>query len=92
MDEHWLDAEHSIRYRAEIENTAVNSELIKKYLQSSDDFISSSISFGAVTAAVFCIDGLVKDSVVDENILSAFNEMEEFCRCKSENLDNSFHI
>ena len=84
MDAYWLDAEHSIRYREEIENTAVNAERIQAYLQQSDDFITSSLHFGAVTAHLFCIDGLVKDSVVDENILSAFHELDAFKTCKSE--------
>ena len=84
MDAYWLDAEHSIRYREEIENTAVNAQRIQAYLQQSDDFITSSLHFGAVTAHLFCIDGLVKDSVVDENVLSAFNEIEAFKTCKSE--------
>ena len=72
MDEKWLDAENSIRYLSEIESAPVSAVLIKKYLAQSDDFIASSLRFGAVTASLFCIDGLVKDSVVDENILSAF--------------------
>ena len=84
MDAYWLDAEHSIRYREEIENTAVNAQRIQAYLQQSDDFITSSLHFGAVTAHLFCIDGLVKDSVVDENILSAFHELDAFKTCKSE--------
>ncbi|MBQ6380081.1 MAG: spore germination protein [Clostridia bacterium] len=84
MDKYWLDAEQSIRYREEIENTAVNAAQIKAYLGESDDFVASTLSFGAVHAYVFCIDGLVKDSVVDENILSAFHEMVVFQNCKSE--------
>ena len=33
MDQNWLDAESSIRYRDEIERAPVNAMLIKKYLR-----------------------------------------------------------
>ncbi|MBR0415104.1 MAG: spore germination protein [Clostridia bacterium] len=84
MEQYWLDAEQSIRYRAPVEQAPVSAARVQQYLAQSDDFIASKLSFGAVTAHIFCIDGLVKDSVVDENILSAFNEMPVFQKCKSE--------
>ena len=84
MQHDWLDAEQSIRYRAPVENAPVSAARVRQYLAQSDDFVASKLSFGSVTAHIFCIDGLVKDSVVDENILSAFNEMPVFQKCKSE--------
>lgn len=84
MDEYWLSEEQNIRYNKTIEPVPVQGKLIRAYLEQSDDFVASAISFGAVSADIFCIDGLVKDSVVDENILSAFNEMEQFQKCRSE--------
>ncbi|MBR2591058.1 MAG: spore germination protein [Clostridia bacterium] len=84
MDAYWKDAEQSIRYTDTIESEAVSAVRIRDYLGESDDLVSSTLAFGAVSAACFCIDGLVKESVVDENILSAFNEMDVFKACKSE--------
>ena len=84
MDKFWRSAEKSVQYHEEIEAAPVHSALIEKYLSDSDDFVSSSLHFGNVTARIFCIDGLVKDMIVDENILSPFNEIEQFQHCASE--------
>lgn len=84
MDHYWLDAETSIRYMDEVAKEAVSAARILHYLGESDDLIASVLCFGAVQARCFCIDGLVKDSVVDENILSVFHELEVFQSCRSE--------
>ena len=84
MENKWLSAEQSVKKIGEIESAAVNSELIKKYLGENDDFIHRVFHFGEIECSLFCIDGLVKDMIVDENILSPFGEIEQFINCKSE--------
>lgn len=84
MDRYWLNEEQSIRYRETIENAPVSAERIRSYLSHSDDVIASVLAFGNVQADIFCIDGLVQESIVDENILSVFNELEVFRKCKTQ--------
>lgn len=84
MDEFWIDAENSIKYIEKISDEEVNIERLKGVLSHSDDIIFSPLCFGSVKADVCCVDGLVRDSIVDENILAPFNEMAQFRHCSSE--------
>ena len=84
MQNNWLSAEQSVKQSCEIEAAPVNSVLIEKYLAENDDFIHRVFHFGEVECYIYCIDGLVKDMIVDENILSPFGEIPEFINCKSE--------
>ena len=84
MENKWLSAEQSVKDASEIEPAPVNSALIEKYLGENDDFIQRAFHFGQIECRIFCIDGLVKDMIVDENILSPFGEIPEFINCKSE--------
>lgn len=84
LDKYWRDDVESIRYFSEIEEEEISIESIKKYLGESDDVIISPFRFGFVEAHFCCVDGLVKEAVVDENILAPFSELGVFKKCKSQ--------
>ena len=84
LDKYWLDDVQSIRYFSEIEEEQISMENIKKYLGESDDIIVSPFRFGSVEAYFCCVDGLIKEAVVDENVLAPFSELGVFKKCKSQ--------
>lgn len=84
LDKYWLSDVESIRYFSDIEESEISVENIKKYLGESSDIIISPFRFGSVEAHFCCVDGLVKESVVDENVLAPFLELSVFKKCKSQ--------
>lgn len=84
LDKHWLNDVQSIRYISEIKEKEISIQNIKKYLAESDDIIISPFRFGSVQAHFCCVDGLIKEAVVDENILAPFSEIGVFKKCKSQ--------
>lgn len=84
MDKYWKSDEESIKYTGEIESGKISVKNIQRYLGESDDIIISPFSFGALKVHFCCVDGLIKESAVDENVLESLERMPVFNKCKSQ--------
>lgn len=84
MADYWRDAAHSVKYIDYVKDEKISAANIKKYLSQSDDIIFSPFSFGGTGAFLCCVDGLVKDATIDENILGPFYRIDAFIHCKSQ--------
>ena len=85
MNNYWKSADEARIYKNKAqEDEIITVEGVKKYLSHSDDIVLNPFFFGGTGAHICCIDGLVNDATIDENILSAFHKIDAFKHCTSQ--------
>lgn len=83
MNDMWSDAKQNVKEKSPITDSKISKTNIEKYLYGGD-VVLSEFSFAGTGALLLCIDGLVNESGVGENILNQFYTADAFKHCKTQ--------
>ncbi len=85
LNSYWKSNEESLMYKNEISKSEkITVEGLKKYLGENGDIIFHNFSFGGTGAFICCVDGLVNEGTLDENILAPYHRIDAFMHCTSQ--------